>query len=149
MSVLARAGVAPALVAALIAAAPAASASTTALRPDERRARALVNRARDDHDLASLQASASLSKTARKHSRAMANEGDLFHRDDLTAGLNGITWSLVGENVGTGSTVRSIHRAFMNSAPHRHNILNHSFDTVGVGVVEGEGRMWVTLVFLG
>lgn len=146
---LARMSVAPAIVAAMMATAPAAAAGTSQLRPDERRVRSLVNSTRDDRNRPPLQADGALSKLARRHSRAMANDGEIFHRDDLTGGLGGITWSLVGENVGVGSNVRQVHRAFMHSAPHRHNLLNRDFDQVGIGVVEGEGGSWVTLIFLG
>ena len=141
-------GAVSALVATLVATAPI-QANASDLRRDERRARRLVNVSRDAHDLAPLQADAQLSKLARKHSRKMAGQHELFHRSDLSAGLAGITWSLVGENVGVGENVRQVHKAFMNSAPHRHNLLNPSFDEIGVGVVDREGRSWVTLIFLG
>ncbi|HEX9822816.1 MAG TPA: CAP domain-containing protein [Actinomycetota bacterium] len=149
MSVLARTSVAPAIVAAMVAAAPAAAAGAPQLRADERLARSLINSTREERNRPSLEVDGSLSKLARRHSRAMAREGEIFHRDDLTEGLSGITWSLVGENVGVGSSVRQVQKAFMHSPPHRHNLLNRDFDEIGIGVVAGEGRSWVTLIFLG
>jgi uncharacterized protein YkwD len=58
-------------------------------------------------------------------------------------------WDAIGENVGVGSTVRSVHRALMNSTSHRRIILSRAFTSVGVGVVRSGGRAWVTEIFLG
>ena len=141
-------GAVGALAAVLVATAPTL-ANAAELSRDERRARRLVNVARDNHDLGSLKANTHLSSLARKHSRKMAGQGELFHRADLTDGLASLNWSLVGETVGYGQSVRQVHGAFMNSAPHRENILGSGFDEVGVGVVERDGQAWVTLIFLG
>ena len=50
------------------------------------------------------------------------------------------TWS-VGENIAWGSgelaTPREIVKAWMNSPPHRHNILHRKFGEVGIGVARG------------
>ena len=46
-----------------------------------------------------------------------------------------------------GSTVTSLHSAFMNSPGHKANILFASFRNVGVGAVTKNGRMWVVVVF--
>ena len=47
---------------------------------------------------------------------------------------------MIGENLAWGSgersTPRSIVRAWMNSAGHRHNILNGRFREIGIGVVD-------------
>ena len=58
-----------------------------------------------------------------------------------------IGWDVLGENVGVGGTVESLHDAFMASPPHRHNVLYRQYRRVGVGVGRGHGRMWVTIIF--
>jgi uncharacterized protein YkwD len=53
------------------------------------------------------------------------------------------SWS-AGENIAWGSggyaTPRSIVRAWMNSPPHRENILNGRFREIGLGVARGAPR---------
>jgi hypothetical protein len=46
--------------------------------------------------------------------------------------------------VGTGPTVESIHNAFVNSEHHYANLVEAKFTLIGVGVVERDGRIWVT-----
>jgi len=88
-----------------------------------------------------------ISKVARKHTREMVNQ-ELLHHTPSDALRNRVTrWQLIGENVGVGSTVDSLHVAFMNSPAHKANILLTSFKHVGVGVIEDGGRMWVTVIF--
>lgn len=87
-----------------------------------------------------------LSKSARKHTREMVDRNLLYHTTstDLRRRVSG--WVSLGENVGVGGTVDSLHRAFMNSPGHRHNILYPSFAHVGIGVIQRD-RMWVTVLF--
>ena len=60
---------------------------------------------------------------------------------------------ILGENIGWGSgslaTPRSMVNAWMHSAPHRHNILDGRYRSVGVGVafgapVGGSGASYTT-----
>jgi peptidoglycan hydrolase-like protein with peptidoglycan-binding domain len=53
----------------------------------------------------------------------------------------------VGENVGYGPDALTVHAAFMNSAPHRANILDRDYTEVGIGAVTVNGRVWVAEVF--
>lgn len=87
-----------------------------------------------------------LSKVARRHTREMV-EADLLHHTSSEALRRRVTnWSILGENVGVGSTVATLHVAFMESPAHRDNILYRSFKHVGVGV-STKDRMWVTVIF--
>jgi uncharacterized protein YkwD len=79
----------------------------------------------------------------------MANSGSLYHNSRLAQDCSGMNWRILGENVGVGSSVDGLHRAFMNSSAHRKNILRGQYRKIGVGVVRGGGRTWVTVVFLG
>ncbi len=88
---------------------------------------------------------ADLVAVARRHSEDMAREDRLYHNPRLASDVQ--NWDAVGENVGTGETVENIHRAFMESATHRSEILSTRFTEVGVGVVVRDGVVWVTQVF--
>jgi uncharacterized protein YkwD len=88
-----------------------------------------------------------LSKVARAHTRAMTRRHLLFHSSSSQLRRRVVNWTLLGENVGYGSTVRSLHRAFMASPPHRANIKRAAFRNVGIGVRRRHGLMWVTVIF--
>jgi uncharacterized protein YkwD len=38
---------------------------------------------------------------------------------------------------------------FMESKPHRRNILRRGYDHAAVGVVKSDGSLWVTTIFYG
>lgn len=119
---------------------PSASATTN------REARLLtqINHSRAVHGLRPLHARPGLMRYARDHARSMAARGYLFH----TSNFNVICcWSAIAENIGVNVTVRSVHRAFMHSPPHRANLLNPRLRAVGVGVVRSHGQLWVTEIF--
>ncbi len=87
---------------------------------------------------------------AGTHSCDMAHAGSMYHTD-LNATLATpdykAYWTL-GENilVGPGSlSPAQMEAAWMNSPPHRANILSQSFTIVGVGRCVGpDGRIWST-----
>ena len=88
-----------------------------------------------------------LTKVARLHTREMTDK-NLLHHTSTTAFRRRVTnWDLLGENVGVGGTVASLHRAFMGSPSHRDNVLFGSFRHIGIGTRERHGRLWVTVVF--
>ena len=109
----------------------------------------LINDDRADKDRAALKLDLELSRYAKRHSQNMADRGEIFHTHDLAAKLKGKSWSIAGENVGMGPSLSDLEDAFMASTPHRRNILNRQFDHVAVGVVESQGRFWVTIIFYG
>jgi hypothetical protein len=106
---------------------------------------AQLNQARQSSGLPALRVSGDLTAVARRHSERMASQGNLHHNPNLGGDVSG--WQKVGENVGHGPSVGSIHSAFMNSASHRANILGGDWTEVGVGVVARDGALWVTQVF--
>lgn len=89
--------------------------------------------------------SADLTAVARAWAASMARSNNLRHNPRLASQVRG--WRYVGENVGVGGTVSSLHAAFMGSPGHRANVLDRDFRQVGVGVVMSGGRMWVAEVF--
>lgn len=109
----------------------------------------LTNEDRAEHGKKALDLNARLSRYATKHSRDMAAAGYLFHSEDLADELDGLEWSMGGENVGVGSSLTDLQGAFMASKPHRHNILQKGYDHAAIGIVQSDGTLWVTVIFYG
>jgi hypothetical protein len=105
----------------------------------------LLNGARANNGLPRLASRSDLVTVARAQANRMADSNTLYHNPNLTTDVT--DWRSVGENVGYGPDVPSVHAAFMASAGHRANILDTDYTEVGVGVVERDGRVWVAEVF--
>lgn len=88
-----------------------------------------------------------LNQVALKHTREMIARSKLYHTPEAAFRRRVTNWSMLGENVGVGGSVDSLHRAFMNSAPHRANVMSRSFNRIGVGALRRNGRLWVTIIF--
>jgi uncharacterized protein YkwD len=109
----------------------------------------LTNDDRKDHDRKALELDLELSRYAKRHSQDMADAGEIFHTANLAAKLKDKDWSAAGENVGVASSLAKMEAAFMDSKPHRRNILNRGHHRVAIGVVESNGDFWVTVIFYG
>jgi hypothetical protein len=106
-----------------------------------------INAERSSRGLRSLVMRSDLAAIARAHSRAMAGDGYIYHSSNLPSKVSG-DWRLIGENVGEGPDVQSLHDAFMASPAHRKNVLESVFNQVGIGVVRaGDGTLYVTEVY--
>jgi hypothetical protein len=128
-------------VGALAAAAPAAHASA-----EESQFVSMTNSARSSRGMRSYSVAGDLTTVARRHAQRMAAKHSIYHNPNLGNEVSG--WQAVGENVGMGGDAASIHQAFMNSAPHRANILDGDFTQVGIGTARDEkGTLYVTEVF--
>jgi uncharacterized protein YkwD len=125
----------------MVAAAPQPS---EAARSVERRFAQMVNDTRSTATLSPLRMSDRLTEAARRHSRRMAGEGELYHSN--LDRLLGPGISSVGENVGYGGSLEELLAAFMASPPHAQNILG-SYQRTGVGVIRVDGRYWITQIF--
>ncbi len=107
---------------------------------------ASMNSARASAGLRPLTVNSELTSVARGWTSRLAAAGTLSHNPSLSGSVHG--WTLLGENVGQGSSAAQLEAAFMASAPHRANILRAQFTDVGVGAVRGsDGRLWVTVDF--
>ncbi len=129
-----------------VASAPAHAACYDYRRAEKRFARK-INNSRQNHGLSRLRLDPELSKVAKVHTKDMIQRGGLFHQSSSLLDRRITNWALLGENVGRGSGVTSLHGAFMGSAPHRTNVLNSRFRYVGAGVLRRDGQMWVTIIF--
>ncbi|HJS27651.1 MAG TPA: CAP domain-containing protein [Actinomycetota bacterium] len=109
----------------------------------------LTNEDRADRDRDALRLNDRLSRYARRHSREMAEQGQLFHTPDLAGKLRGVDWTIGAENIGMHSSLEALEDAFMSSRPHRRNILRWGFRRTAIGIVESDGSFWVTVIFYG
>ncbi|GGU97744.1 hypothetical protein GCM10010182_12590 [Actinomadura cremea] len=110
---------------------------------------ALVNGERAKQGCGPVRSNAALARAAQGHSADMAARGYFDHTspdgkspgDRITAA--GYRWSAYGENIAKGqSGPESVMSSWMNSPGHRANILNCTFDEIGVGVVTSGGPYW-------
>jgi len=104
---------------------------------------ALINQERINNGLPALTVQPALTAAARGHSQDMACNGLFSHigsdgstsRDRVARQGYNATW--VGENIygGMMSSPSVVVTWWMNSAPHRANILNTNYTSFGVGYV--------------
>ena len=109
--------------------------------------RCLVNRERSNRGIAKLKYSGALTKAAQRHSKKMVSMNFFDHvapngsTPQSRANAAGYPGSFVGENIAWGSgtlaTARKIVISWMDSTPHRANILNSQYRHQGVGVATG------------
>ena len=105
-----------------------------------------TNGERSSRGIATLKVAGDLTAIARAHSERMADDGKIYHSGSLGSQVDG-NWKQLGENVGKGPSVKSIHDAFMASSSHRVHILDKVYDQVGIGTVIRDDVIYVTEVF--
>jgi Cysteine-rich secretory protein family len=97
---------------------------------------------RAQHGVPPLATDAQLTDIARRWAARMAADGRLEHNPSLTSEYPG--WREMGENVGVGPDVDTIHQAFVHDPEHYANMVHATYQRVGVGVVtDSSGRLWV------
>ena len=106
-----------------------------------------LNAARRSNGRSALVLDPELSKAAMRHTREMVGKNLLYHTPTNSLKRRVTNWAELGENVGVGGTVDSLHDAFMNSPAHRANIMYSKFRYVGIGTKTAGGRLWVTFIF--
>ena len=83
-----------------------------------------------------------LATAAHQHALRMAQVHQLSHQFPGEPPMQdrarqaGARFSLIAENVAQGPTVTGIHMQWMNSAPHRANLLDPELNAVGISVVQ-------------
>jgi hypothetical protein len=106
-----------------------------------------ANRDRAAAGLSPLQWDASLASAAHQHAFLMAQRNTLSHQFPGEAPMQdrarhaGARFSLVAENVAEGPSIPGLHTQWMNSAPHRANLLDRELNSVGISVVQN-GNMY-------
>lgn len=90
-------------------------------------------------------------KVSRPWTAKMASAWKLSHNPSYASQTTQqvtSSWTRITENVGYGPNMATTFSAFMNSAPHRANILDSRVNWVGLGVVVQGGRTWITMNFV-
>ena len=105
-----------------------------------------MNADRAAYKLRSLPTHDALNRKAQAWAEYLARRGSLVH-STLSSGLPSC-WRGVGENVGYGPSVPSVQDAYMKSTDHRRNILEPSWDYVGVGMATSGNRVYTVQVFM-
>jgi len=112
-----------------------------------------VNRERASLGLRQLQWDNALANAARLHTTLLAVHDSLSHRFEGEADLQtrlrmaGASFSLVAENVAEAPDVSTLHIAWMNSAPHRANILDPQVDSIGIAIERRGEQYYATQDF--
>ncbi len=108
-----------------------------------------INRERRASGLPALRWDDALASAARQHAGVMAAQRTVAHTLPGEASLPGrVTqagahFSWLSENVVESTDSATAHTQFMNSPTHRANILDSDMDTVGIGIVDRGGRLFV------
>ena len=113
----------------------------------------LVNQARAQAGLAPLASDETLNAAAQAHGREMFQRGQLSHQfpgeADLLSrlGQSGAHFNRAGENVALDYSAEHAHQALMASDGHRKNLLDPSFNAIGIAVVWTRCQMYLVQDF--
>ncbi len=105
-----------------------------------------VNASRDAAGISDLNWDEDLGAKAQAWAEHLARQGYLSH-SNLSAGVPA-GWQRLGENVGYGPSIASVHQGYMNSSGHRANILDSRFNYIGVGYAKSGNRVYTVQVFM-
>jgi len=112
-----------------------------------------ANHERESRRLPRLKWSAALASAARLHAQKMAQKNTLSHQFPgepdmgMRIRMAGIRFRAVAENVAQGPSAAVIHAQWMNSPPHRANLLDPDFDSIGIAVVERNRQLFAVQDF--
>ena len=114
----------------------------------------LANQARAEVGAPRLTIDAGLSHAARVHAEAMFAARQLSHQFDgelsLVQRLGNATRTTLdqeGENVALDYDAASGHQHLMLSPPHRANLLNPTYNVIGLGVIRSGDRLYIVQDF--
>jgi uncharacterized protein YkwD len=111
-----------------------------------------MNADRAASGLGALCGNGQLAGFAQDWANWMAQNGSLTHQD-LNRILAATTFNTIAENILDGAaslTPGQMESAWMQSPPHRENILNGTYRAAGVGIAYSpDGRVWVAVDFGG
>ena len=105
-----------------------------------------INRLRAERGLPMLRVRPNLTNKARRWASTMATARRIWH-SRISAGITG-DWRKLGENVGMGVRQEHLHAAFVASTPHLENLVDPTFQYIGVGVITVDRIMFVSQVFM-
>src|SRR5271157_5605883 len=109
-----------------------------------------ANRERTSRGLPQLQWDDALASAARQHALLMAERGAISHQFpgelDMTARASraGAHFSTLAENVAEAPSASEIESGWMNSPPHRGNLLDPDLDSIGISVAVHGGERFAS-----
>lgn len=107
-----------------------------------------TNRERATRGLQELAWDDALAVSATQHAEQMAARETLSHQFDGEPGLAsrvknaGASFIALAENVALAPTPTELHTEWMNSPPHRANLLDPNLNTIGIAVVQHDGELY-------
>lgn len=113
-----------------------------------------LNSERVSHGLSALQWDGHAANAARAHAQLLAKNDKLSHQFPGESslperlGATGARFTVSAENVARTEFIEDVHPALMSSSGHRANILNTSYNAVGIGVIEEKGKLYVAQDFI-
>jgi len=116
----------------------------------EQRLLSLLNQERVKQGLAPLKLDERLTQSARKHTQLMAQNDSLSHQFDgeeslqLRVSDENVRCDRDGENIALDSSIEGAHVMLMQSPPHRANILNPQFNSIGIGILKSDELLYIT-----
>lgn len=115
---------------------------------------ALANQARRQAGVPALKLDTGLSRAARIHALTMLESRQLSHQfrgepalPQRLAAASSLILDHAGENVALDYDAEHGHQHLMLSPPHRANLLNPSYNVVGLGVVRSGERLYIVQDF--
>jgi Cysteine-rich secretory protein family len=111
----------------------------------------LLNSANHDRaaaGLTPLKWDPALAKAAHQHALRMAHMNQLSHQFPGEPSMQdrarqaGARFTVIAENVAQGPTAAGIHTQWMNSPPHRANLLDPELKAVGISVVQSGSMLF-------
>ena len=133
---------------AILAGTMAAAMPIWAQESPEQQVMELANADRAQHGLAPLKWDPALAQAAAEHAQMMAEQPVLSHQyagePDLVArgGAAGAHFRSIAENVAMAPSPQALEQEWMNSTPHRNNILDPRMNSIGVGLVKRGGNYY-------
>jgi uncharacterized protein YkwD len=131
----------------------AAAADMQADPVDERAVFHLLNDDRQAAGVAAVEWDDQLAQAARRHAFELAKHHALSHQfpgePDLKQRIiaTGLRFDKLAENVAFADTPDEINQSFLNSPPHRLNMLNPDYNAVGIGAVRMGQELYVVQDF--
>lgn len=111
-----------------------------------------TNNYRTGSGLAKLVGSKHLDKIAQNWANHMARTHDYRHNPNVAQEVwSNANWNIVGENIAYGyADGNAVSQGWWNSPSHKANILNSSFNRIGIGYAKhADGRKYYVQVFGG
>jgi uncharacterized protein YkwD len=120
----------------------------------ERELLGLANRDRREAGLPLLRADESLAAAARAHAQLMVANAHLEHQFSgepsllqRVAQVSALRLDRAGENIADDTCAAGAEDSFMNSPPHRRNLLDPGFNVAGFAAIRSHGHLYVVQDF--